>query len=94
LRPLEVDATGLLKLNPLFSWKFEQVKAYIDANSVPRNKLLDQGYKSIGDWHSTAPSGDGDLDERAGRWKGKNKTECGLHKDYFVMKKLMKEKVQ
>lgn len=92
LPPLEVDSTGLLKLNPFFSWSFAQVKAYLDENHVPRNKLLDQGYRSIGDWHSTAKSGDGDAGERAGRWKGKQKTECGLHRDYFVMKKLMKEK--
>ncbi|KAF8510138.1 phosphoadenylyl-sulfate reductase [Hysterangium stoloniferum] len=92
LQPLEVDSTGLLKLNPFFSWTFKQVKEYLDANHVPRNKLLDQGYKSIGDWHSTVPSDEGDAGERSGRWKGKDKTECGLHKDYFVMKKLMKEK--
>ncbi|KAF8514829.1 Phosphoadenosine phosphosulfate reductase thioredoxin [Hysterangium stoloniferum] len=92
LRPLEVDSTGLLKLNPLFSWTFGQVKGYIDAYNVPQNKLIDKGYKSIGDWHSTVPSGEGDTGERAGRWRGKNKTECGLHKDYFVMKRLIEKK--
>ncbi|KAF9226790.1 phosphoadenylyl-sulfate reductase [Gyrodon lividus] len=87
LQPLEVDATGLLKLNPLFAWKFAQVEAYVKANDVPRNKLLDQGYKSVGDWHSTVKSTEGDAGERAGRWAGKEeKTECGLHKDYFAMK--------
>jgi phosphoadenosine phosphosulfate reductase len=84
LQPLEVDSTGLLKLNPLFSWSFPQVLEYVNKHNVPRNALLDQGYKSVGDWHSTQPvSGDG---ERAGRWAGKEKTECGLHKDYFAMK--------
>jgi phosphoadenosine phosphosulfate reductase len=87
LQPLEVDATGLLKLNPLFAWKFTQVDEYINANNVPRNKLLDEGYKSVGDWHSTVKSGEGDAGERAGRWAGREeKTECGLHKDYFAMK--------
>jgi len=87
LQPLEVDATGLLKLNPLFAWKFTQVDEYIKANNVPRNKLLDEGYKSVGDWHSTVKSGEGDAGERAGRWAGREeKTECGLHKDYFAMK--------
>ncbi|KAG9218706.1 hypothetical protein CCMSSC00406_0001180 [Pleurotus cornucopiae] len=85
LQPLEVDSTGLLKLNPLFSWNFHFVEWYITQNAVPRNKLLDQGYKSIGDWHSTSKVADGQ-DERAGRWAGKEKSECGLHKDYFVMK--------
>jgi len=92
LQPLEIDATGIYKLNPFVSWNFSQVKAYIDEHDVPRNALLDRGYKSIGDWHSTLPSGDGDDGERAGRWKGKDKTECGLHKDYFKMKAAAKKK--
>lgn len=87
LQPLDVDARGLLKLNPFFAWKFDQVDAYIKGNNVPRNKLLGQGYKSVGDWHSTAKSGEGDEGERAGRWAGREeKTECGLHQDYFAMK--------
>ncbi|KAF8165743.1 Phosphoadenosine phosphosulfate reductase family-domain-containing protein [Crassisporium funariophilum] len=85
LQPLEIDSTGLLKLNPLFSWNFELVDWYIKQNAVPRNALLDQGYRSVGDWHSTGKVGEGQ-DERAGRWAGKEKTECGLHKDYFAMK--------
>ncbi|EAU84242.1 phosphoadenylyl-sulfate reductase [Coprinopsis cinerea okayama7 len=85
LPPLEVDSTGLLKLNPLFAWTFEFVQWYVNSNNVPRNKLLDQGYKSIGDWHSTQKVGEGE-GERAGRWKGRDKTECGLHKDYWALK--------
>lgn len=85
LKPLEIDSTGLLKLNPLFSWAFPFVEWHIKENNVPRNKLLDQGYRSVGDWHSTVKVGEGQ-DERAGRWAGKEKTECGLHKDYFLMK--------
>ncbi|KPI43742.1 Phosphoadenosine phosphosulfate [Cyphellophora attinorum] len=75
---IEVDEDGTIKVNPLANWSFKQVKEYIDANSVPYNALLDQGYKSVGDWHSTQPVADGE-DERAGRWKGQEKTECGLH---------------
>ena len=85
LQPLEIDSTGLFKLNPLCSWNFHHVESYIKDNKVPRNTLLDQGYRSIGDWHSTTKVGEGQ-DERAGRWAGKEKTECGLHKDYFLMK--------
>ncbi|KAF9474333.1 Phosphoadenosine phosphosulfate reductase thioredoxin [Pholiota conissans] len=85
LQPLEVDTTGLLKLNPLFAWNFAMVEWYIKENNVPRNKLLDQGYRSVGDWHSTSKVVEGQ-DERAGRWAGKEKTECGLHEDYFKMK--------
>lgn len=92
LQPLEVDSTGLLKLNPLFAWNFHLVEWYINENNVPKNNLLAQGYKSIGDWHSTAEAGDGDDGERAGRWAGRaEKTECGLHKDYFVMKAAAKK---
>jgi len=81
---IEADDTGIIKLNPLAHWDFQQVWSYIKANEVPYNALVDQGYKSIGDWHSTrAPTNDSD--ERSGRWDG-NKTECGLHKDYFKMR--------
>jgi phosphoadenosine phosphosulfate reductase len=68
----------LIKVNPLINWNFKEVQSYITANSVPTNDLLDQGYRSVGDWHSTVPVTDSE-DERAGRWKGKNKTECGIH---------------
>ncbi|ETW84124.1 hypothetical protein HETIRDRAFT_439024 [Heterobasidion irregulare TC 32-1] len=96
LQPLEVDATGLLKLNPLFAWPFPLVDWYVRTHGVPRNALLDRGYRSVGDWHSTAPSGAGDAGERAGRWAGKEeKTECGLHVDYFAVKaKALKEQEQ
>jgi len=94
LQPLEVDETGLLKINPFFAWSFSDVKKYIDENNVPRNGLLDQGYKSIGDWHSTAKSGEGDAGERAGRWQGKKKTECGLHVNYFELKHKLKAQEQ
>ncbi|EMD40523.1 hypothetical protein CERSUDRAFT_111116 [Gelatoporia subvermispora B] len=95
LQPLEVDSTGLLKLNPLFAWTFPIVEWYSTDNKVPHNKLLDQGYRSVGDWHSTQKSGEGDTGERAGRWAGKTeKTECGLHKDFFAMKAAAKQKLE
>jgi len=75
---IEVDDAGLIKVNPLANWTFSQVKEYITKNNVPYNVLLDQGYKSVGDWHSTSPVKEGE-DERAGRWKDKKKTECGIH---------------
>ncbi|KAJ1729867.1 3'-phosphoadenylsulfate reductase [Coemansia biformis] len=86
LQVVEVESgTGLVKINPLATWSFQQVWTYLRANEVPYNALLDQGYKSVGDYHSTRPVKDGE-DERAGRWAGTNKTECGLHKDYFAMR--------
>lgn len=75
---VEVDDQGIVKVNPLANWSFKQVQDYIKANNVPYNALLDRGYKSVGDWHSTQPVAAGE-DERAGRWKGRNKTECGIH---------------
>ncbi|OJD18035.1 phosphoadenosine phosphosulfate reductase [Emergomyces pasteurianus Ep9510] len=75
---IEVDETGLIKINPLANWSFAQVKNYITEHNVPYNELLDRGYKSIGDWHSTQPVKENE-DERSGRWKGQQKTECGIH---------------
>src|SRR2546423_2445078 len=78
LNVIEIDEAGLIKVNPLANWSFQQVQEYIKANNVPYNELLDRGYKSVGDWHSTQPVAEGE-EERAGRWKGKEKTECGIH---------------
>ncbi|CAJ2503896.1 Uu.00g112900.m01.CDS01 [Anthostomella pinea] len=76
---IEVDEElGIVKINPLLDWSFAQVKNYITEHDVPYNVLLDRGYKSVGDWHSTSPVAAGE-DERAGRWKGQAKTECGIH---------------
>ncbi|KAF7559610.1 hypothetical protein G7046_g4531 [Stylonectria norvegica] len=72
------DERGIVKINPMATWSFDQVNTYIKENDVPYNQLLDQGYKSIGDWHSTSAVKPGE-DERAGRWKGQAKTECGIH---------------
>ncbi|KAF8915231.1 hypothetical protein CPB85DRAFT_1497098 [Mucidula mucida] len=92
LQPLEIDSTGLIKLNPLFAWTFPFVEWYVSENNVPRNKLLAEGYRSVGDWHSTVKVAEGQ-DERAGRWAGREKSECGLHKDYFAMKAQAKDAV-
>lgn len=75
---IEVDEAGLIKINPMANWSFDQVKAYVKEHNVPYNELLDRGYKSVGDWHSTQPVADNE-DERSGRWKGQQKTECGIH---------------
>ncbi|KAI9656974.1 MAG: hypothetical protein M1831_004522 [Alyxoria varia] len=87
---IEVDDTGVIKVNPLAHWTFPQVQAYIKENNVPYNSLLDQGYKSVGDWHSTSPVSEGE-DERAGRWKGQQKTECGIHNPKSRYAQILKE---
>lgn len=69
---------GVIKVNPLVGWSFDDVRKYIDEHDVPYNELLDLGYKSVGDWHSTEPTPEGG-DERSGRWANQAKTECGIH---------------
>jgi phosphoadenosine phosphosulfate reductase len=75
----------IFKINPLYDWTYDQCWNYVQDNHVPYNKLHDRGYKSIGDYHSTEPTRAGE-GERDGRWRGQEKTECGLHKDYLKMK--------
>ena len=69
---------GLAKINPLLHWSKRDVWAFIVTHKVPYNPLHDQGYPSIGCWPCTRAVSHGD-DERAGRWAGQAKTECGLH---------------
>ena len=68
---------NLVKLNPIAHWNSSRVWHYIRKHNLPYNSLHDQGYRSIGCTHCTlAVAAD---DERAGRWQGGMKTECGLH---------------
>ncbi len=69
---------SLVKINPLLSWTKKDVWNFILKHDIPYNPLHDQGYPSIGCWPCTEPVDDGQ-DERAGRWKGSAKKECGLH---------------
>lgn len=68
----------LIKLNPMAAWKREDVWDYIRKHGIPYNPLHDQGYRSIGCQPCTTRAGSGD-EERAGRWTGFQKTECGIH---------------
>jgi thioredoxin-dependent adenylylsulfate APS reductase len=69
---------GLVKINPLVRWTFDEVQAYVREHQVPYNPLHDQNYPSIGCVPCTSPVAPGE-DPRSGRWRGKEKTECGLH---------------
>ena len=69
---------GLVKLNPLAAWTFDDAVEYANAHRVPVNLLLTEGYPSIGCEPCTQRVAPGD-DLRAGRWAGFAKTECGLH---------------
>ena len=72
------DLRGLVKVNPIANWTDLDVESYIQAHDVPINPLLSQGYGSIGCMPCTEPVAEGE-DPRAGRWRGRSKTECGLH---------------
>jgi phosphoadenosine phosphosulfate reductase len=69
---------SLVKVNPLLTWTKKDVWSFIARHDVPYNPLHDRGYPSIGCWPCTQPVADGQ-EERAGRWAGTAKKECGLH---------------
>jgi phosphoadenosine phosphosulfate reductase len=70
----------LVKVSPLANWRKNQVWDRIIKKGIPYNPLHDQDYPSIGCWPCTRSTAIGE-DERAGRWSGTEKKECGLHTD-------------
>lgn len=86
-RILEIQEDGLLKVNPLLNWKKADVEKYVKDHDLPSHPLYKKGYRSVGCAPCTIAIGVND-DERAGRWAGRGKTECGLHTDMFKKKKL------
>jgi len=72
------EAYGVWKVHPLADWDEKRVWAYITANEIPYNPLHDVGYRSIGCIPCTRPVMP-DEEERAGRWAGSDKLECGIH---------------
>ena len=70
---------NLIKVNPLAGWTKKDVWNHITEHKVPYNPLYDKGYSSIGCTHCTTTVAVGEH-ERAGRWRGFQKTECGLHR--------------
>lgn len=74
------DAMGRLKVNPLADWSNDQVSSYFAATGLPPHPLVAQGYPSIGCSPCTSMVAPGE-DARSGRWKGWDKTECGIHVD-------------
>ena len=67
-----------LKVNPLAYWGGTEIRAYMEEHALPRHPLVAQGFRSIGCAPCTSPVAEGE-DERAGRWRGSNKVECGIH---------------
>lgn len=74
----EIAGRDITKVFPLARWSRADVSNYIKEHDVLYHPLLDQGYKSIGCWPCTRRTAPGEA-ERAGRWSGTTKTECGLH---------------
>jgi phosphoadenosine phosphosulfate reductase len=81
------EATGrdIVKLNPMAAWTREAVWTYLREHRIPYNPLQDQGYRSIGCRPCTRRTANGE-NERAGRWTGFDKVECGIHT--FMPKKV------
>ena len=81
------EATGkdIVKLNPMANWSRDDVWNYIREHKIPYNPLQDQGYRSIGCLPCTRKTAASE-DERAGRWIGFKKVECGIHT--FMSKKI------
>jgi phosphoadenosine phosphosulfate reductase len=72
------DRYGVWKVQPLADWSEKDVWRYIVQNDIPYNPLHDVGYRSIGCIPCTRPTRP-DEEERAGRWAGSDKLECGIH---------------
>jgi len=75
----ERDEAGRVKANPLAAWSAEALEAYRAAHDLPAHPLVAEGYPSIGCHPCTSRVLPGE-DPRAGRWRGRGKTECGIHR--------------
>jgi len=71
-------ADGRVKVNPLALWSKDDVQDYIAEHNLPRHPLVAEGFASIGCMPCTDRVETGE-NERAGRWRGQTKTECGIH---------------
>ena len=81
----QTTGRDIVKLNPMARWSRQAVWDYLREHNIPYNPLHDQGYRSIGCQPCTRRIADGE-NERAGRWTGFNKVECGIHT--FLPKKV------
>ena len=75
---IEIDARGVVKINPMYNWTKDQTWMYIRKYDLPYNPLHDQFYPSVGCKPCTSPVDKGG-NERDGRWRGMPKVECGIH---------------
>ena len=75
---LQLLSHGTYKCNALIAWTTDDIWHYIKSRKLHYNKLYDKGFESIGCQPCTTPLLSGEQ-IRSGRWRGTNKTECGLH---------------
>lgn len=75
---VERDEVGRVKFNPLADWTPNDVVQYFEEHELPKHPLVARGYRSIGCAPCTSSVGEGE-DARAGRWRGQQKSECGIH---------------
>jgi phosphoadenosine phosphosulfate reductase len=73
-----IDGEGRITVNPLIHWGANELNAYMDRMNLPRHPLLRRGYTSIGCAPCTSRT-TADEPARAGRWRGNDKQECGIH---------------
>lgn len=85
----EPEPPARLRVNPLAHWRAGDVQDYMAENNLPRHPLVAQGYPSIGCAPCTSPVKPGE-DPRAGRWRGSDKSECGIH---FIGGRMVRGKV-
>lgn len=76
--PLYEKSEQRIKVNPLATWTPAMVRDYIARHDLPRHPMVAQGFPSIGCQPCTTPA-EADEDPRAGRWRGREKSECGIH---------------
>ncbi len=67
-----------VKINPLAGWDASELLAYLDRHDLPRHRMVAKNFPSIGCIPCTSPVRPGE-DARSGRWRGRGKTECGIH---------------
>lgn len=78
LEQLTLTSDGKVKVAPLLDWTAEDIDEQTKSRKLPVHPLYEKGYASIGCWPCTTPILEGE-DDRAGRWRGCGKEECGIH---------------
>ena len=79
IETIEFSPDGFVKISPLARWDQKQIAEAFRLRNLPIHPLVAQGYRSIGCWPCSRPTGP-DEPVRSGRWQGSAKTECGIHR--------------